>query len=686
MKVALAGNPNVGKTSLFNVLTGSRHGVGNYPGVTVERREGRIDARLSAKRAMRFVDLPGTYSLTVMSDDEAVAFRTLSGEDESAPDAVVLVLDASNLARNLYFAQQVLELQRPTVVALNMVDEARAAGLPTDAERLADELGVPVIETNARQGLGADALVRALDELGDGRAAPPLPHEPDGALAKAEAVFDDAVPVARRRWLLATAAAGPLDAARPSASEQAALGDLGGGEILRAAEELVAQRYAEVDRILAGLDYAQHIREAAPSMRASERVDAVLTHRVFGLLVFITVMATVFVSIFSWADPVMGLLESGVAWLSGLVSDALGPGLLTDLLTEGVIAGVGNVLVFVPQIALLFLFIGLLEDSGYLARAAFLLDRLMSRLGLHGRAFIPLLSGYACAVPAIMSTRTISSLKDRIVTILMIPYMSCSARLPIYSLVIGALFVGVSDAPAVDRGLVLLSMYLLSTVAALGMGLIYKRTILASPTPPLVLELPPYRLPRLRNTALVVFDRTMDFIKQAGTIILAFTIVLWAVLSFPRDATGAGGDGPTEVAQSYGGRAAQSLEPALEPIGQDWRMGVGIIGSFAAREVLVSTLGLVYGMEADEDDPVQLRQALREDTDPETGKPRHTWLSGLALMVFFVFACQCMSTLAVVKRETRSWRWPIFMFVTMTTLAYVGALVVFQGGRALGFG
>jgi ferrous iron transport protein B len=287
-----------------------------------------------------------------------------------------------------------------------------------------------------------------------------------------------------------------------------------------------------------------------------------------------------------------------------------------------------------------------------------------------------------------MGTRTISSWKDRMVTILMIPYMSCSARLPIYALIIGALFVTDDPVftPSVDRGLILLSMYALSTVSALAAGFLYKQTLLRSPTPPLVLELPPYRMPRVRNTLLLVYDRTWDFVRNAGTVILAFTVILWALLSFPRDDTQAGTGGPTQIAQSYGGRAARTLEPALEPIGQDWRVGIGIIGSFAAREVLVSTMGLVYGMEADDDDPVQLREALRDDIDPVTGERRHTPLSGLALMVFFVYACQCMSTLAVVRRETRSWRWPLFMLVSMTSVAYLAALLVYQGGMLLGVG
>jgi ferrous iron transport protein B len=727
--VAVAGNPNVGKTSLFNVLTGSRHQVGNYSGVTVERREGDLarrfwgddaDGRATMRPPLRLVDLPGIYSLSPVSEDEAVALDTLLGpaarpaadaraprpgtsrDAPALPDVVLLVIDASNLARNLYLALQVLELGVPLVVALNMVDVARRAGLPVDPPTLRRALGVPVISTVARTGEGAAEVVAAVREVAAqhrSASAPVLvePDPSDAALCEALALAEreGLSPGHARSLLVASAAASddpPADRADRSrtavAPGAAVYAGIPAATLRKAAEQLVATRYRRVDEILEAAGHRARIRDEAPAMGASQRIDRVLTHRVWGLVAFITVMGFVFVSIFSWAEPIMGLIEDGFGALSALVSDTLGPGLLTALITEGLIAGVGNVLVFVPQIALLFLFLGLLEDSGYLARAAFLLDRLMARLGLHGRAFIPLLSGYACAIPAILGTRTISSTRDRLVTILMIPFMSCSARLPIYTLVIGALFVSQDPwiSEGVDQGLVLLAMYLLSTVSALAMGFVYKRTILRSPTPPLVLELPPYRLPRLRDTLLVVFDRVKDFLRGAATVIMACTVVLWALLSFPAERTGAGQEGPVRVGESYGGRAAQQIEPALAPIGQDWRVGVGIIGSFAAREVLVSTLGLVYGMESADDDPTELRKALREQTNPETGEPQHTPLSGLALMVFFVYACMCMSTLAVVRRETGGWKWPAFMFVSMTTIAYVMALVVYQGGRALGLG
>lgn len=694
LRVALAGNPNVGKTSLFNELTGSRHKVGNYAGVTVETREGAVASRWQATRPLTVVDLPGTYSLTPVSEDEAVAFRCLSGEVGAEPDLVVLVVDAANLARNLYLAMQLCELGRPLVLALNMMDVAAEAGVPVDAAALGRALGVPVVATVARTGEGVAALVAEICRFGH---APWDMAEVQGRLlgAALPAALAGLGP-ARARWLVAAQASETLGLTGARDEERAALAGVGEEELRAAAASMVIGRYAEVDRVLAQIGHRGG--ERAPAMDRSSRIDAVLTHRVWGLVIFLVVMALLFMSIFAWAEPLMDIIEGGFAWLSGQVEAGMGPGLFTDLVTKGVIAGVGAVLVFVPQIALLFLLIGLLEDTGYMARAAFLIDRLMAKVGLHGKAFVPLLSGVACAIPAIMGTRTISSFKDRLVTIMMIPFMSCSARLPVYVLLIAALFDGDARVgPFPLAGLMLLMMYVLSTASALAVGAIYKRTLLRSPTPPLVLELPPYRLPRLRNTLLNVYDRTADFVREAGTVILALTIVLWALLSFPRlpepepvrqvdpiEVVGAD-EWPTAIEYSLGGRFGKAIEPVLTPMGQDFRMGIAIVGSFAAREVFVSTLGLVYGIEdAEADEGQSLREKLREAKQPD-GQPRYTPLSGLALMVFFVYACQCMSTLAVVRRETRSWRWPLLMFVSMTALAYVMAVGVFQVGRLLGY-
>ncbi len=721
-RLALVGNPNVGKTSLFNGLTGARLRVGNYAGVTVELREGQLREELSDGRQITLIDLPGTYSLTPIAEDEAVALRGLNGEatvgDDSEhrpPDAVILVLDAANLARNLYLAVQLIEHGRPLVIALNMVDVAAAAGVGIDPQVLSRELGVPVIPTVGRSGEGSPQLIRAALEVADKKTPQAGQKElRERLLASASALTQDQraalqsleeiTTAATARALLGARAAGTLELLGATPSEVQAAENIPAWLALDGASALAIERYREVDRLAAAIGLDSGTAGRAPVMDSSERLDRLLTHRVLGLVIFLGVMSLLFTSIFAWAEPVMGVIETVVGWLSGQVRDLFGAGVFTDLLVDGVIAGVGNVLVFIPQIALLFLFVGLLEDSGYMARAAFLIDRLMARVGLHGKAFVPLLSGYACAIPAILGTRTISSFRDRLVTILMIPYMSCSARLPIYVLLIAALFPSDQHIGPFGLlnlgGLILLGMYLLSTVSAIAIGALYKRTILRSPTPPLVLELPPYRLPRLRNTLLLVYDRTMDFVREAGTVILAMTVVLWALLSFPKPPTPSETPTPAAVeivasstptfeadpaiVHSIGGRVGLAIEPALTPMGQDWRIGIAILGSFAAREVMVSTLGLVYGIEGADDDDRPLREVLKNATKSD-GSRRYTPLSGLALMVFYVYACLCMSTLAVVRRETRSWRWPIFMFLSMTILAYVAAVAVYQGGVLLGF-
>ncbi len=408
-------------------------------------------------------------------------------------------------------------------------------------------------------------------------------------------------------------------------------------------------------------------------------------------------MLLVFQALFSWADPAIGLVESGVAGLQSLAVDVLPESILTDLLTEGVIGGVGNVIVFLPQILLLFLFIGILEDSGYMARVAYLMDRIMRALGLHGRAFVPMLSGFACAVPAILATRTMERRRDRLLTMMVIPLMTCSARLPVYTLIIAALFPPSALFGWLPvQGLLMVALYLFAVLITLIAAAVLGRTLIRGKKIPLILELPPYRMPNLRDVLRLMWERSTVFLKEAGTVILVCTIVLWALLSFPRAsepapspepavAASAEAPAPSALEQSYGGRLGRALEPALEPLGFDWKIGVGIIGAFAAREVFVSTMALVYGVgELDEEDPAPLRERIRAEA--RDGKPAYTPLVGLSLMVFFALACQCMSTLAVVKRETQSWRWPAFMFAYMTALAYLASLLVYQGGKLLGFG
>jgi ferrous iron transport protein B len=698
--VALAGNPNSGKTSIFNGLTGLRHKVANYPGVTVERVEGEM-ALPGGVRA-RLVDLPGSYSLHARAEDERIARDVLLGREPGLPrpDVILAVVDASNLERNLFFLTQLMETGVPVCVALNMVDVAERAGVPVEAPALERALGVPVVPVIGRTGWNVAALREAV-----GRAAPAprrawrLPAAGEEALAlvrnavvRAGIVPLGAVEGEAVRLLLVGAA--PDDPALVQ----------GGAELPRVLEQARAHlAEAGIDREAVEAecryalcnDIARQARRVAatPGPSASERIDRVVTHRVLGPILYLVLMAVIFEAVYAWAEPFMGWIEAGTDWLGGAVAGLLGEGMLSDLLVNGVIGGAGNVLVFLPQICLLFLFLTLLEDVGYLARAAFLVDRVMRGVGLHGKAFIPLMSSFACAIPGIMATRTIESRRDRMVTILVAPLMSCSARLPVYALMIGAFI------PSGYESVTLLSMYALSVTAALLVALVLRRTLFRGEPSTFILELPRYKAPSPRHVLRTVYDRGAVFVKQAGTVILAMSIVLWFLAYFPRSEAIAKEaetrlargepeeqvlrwEGGAQVRQSLIGRAGVALEPALEPLGFDWKIGIGIVTSFAAREMLVSSLGVVYGVGDVDETSVALRDHLRRAEGPD-GKP-FTWLTAVSLMVFFVLCCQCMSTLAVAKRETNSWRWPIFMFTYMTALAYLGSLLVYQGGLALG--
>lgn len=712
--VLLAGNPNAGKTTLFNRLAGTKARTGNYPGITVERRSASIGY---AGRQLDVVDVPGTYSLSSRSPEEEIAVHEVLRE---APDAVVVVVDATALTRGLYLAVQVLEAGIPTVVALNMIDDARKLGISPDLERLREELGAPVVAIAATSGEGAEELEGAVAKVLSTAAPTALLidyGETEPLLADLERAVRTAYDVrgARARtlalWALLSLGDDELedvpDALRAAVVSTRAEAEAAAADI---DASIVGARYRFVDHAV-GPQHATQI----PPRRPSDRVDAVLTHPLWGTLAFAGVMYLVFEGLFTGSEPAMGLVEDTIGWAQELVLASMSAGALRDLLVSGVIAGVGNVVVFVPQIAFLSFLIAFMEDSGYLARAAFLIDRVMKSVGLHGHAFVPLLSGFACAVPAVMATRTLSSRRDRVLTMMALPLMSCSARLPVYVLVIATVFSGSARVFGVlSAGAVaLFSMYALSVVGTLGAAAVMRRTVLKGPRPPLLLELPPYRMPQLGNLLGVTGRRTWAFLKDAGTIILALTIVLWALLNYPKDemvvaeADAARSEATSslegealearisEIEQaesarllerSFAGQTAKAIEPILEPIGMDWRLGIGVLGSFAAREVFVSTLGMVFGVgEVDEEDE-GLRARLRAATWPD-GRPLVTPVSGIALMVFFVFAAQCMSTLAIVKREAGGWKWAVGMFGYMTVLAYVAALVVMQvGGLFVGSG
>jgi ferrous iron transport protein B len=617
LRVALVGVPNCGKTALFNRLTGSRQKVANYAGVTVERKEGHFTGPDSGRR-YRVLDLPGAYSLTPTTLDEAITRDLLLGRlaDEAAPDLVVCVVDTTNLRLNLRLALELRELGRPMLVALNMSDLARSRGFDLDRTALERELGMPVVDTVAVERGGEAALVAAL-----------------------EAATPD------------TVAHGTLrDWQEPSL------------------EQLQATQ-REVRRILESARYAEPLRR-----RALQRLDAVVMHPVAGPLLLAVILFLVFQAVFSWATPLMDGIDAGVGRLGALLQAALPDGPLRSLLVDGVIAGAGSVLVFLPQILILFLFILALEDSGYLPRAAFLLDRLMGRVGLSGRAFIPLLSSFACAVPGIMAARTIPNLRDRLATIMIAPLMTCSARLPVYALVIAAFIPRHAVGPFNLQGLVLFALYVAGVLSAMTVAWVLKRTALRSSYHPLLLELPEYHWPRLNNLAIGLWERTQVFLSRVGTIILALMIVLWFLSSYPApppDATG------PAIRYSLAGQLGVFLEQLFAPIGFNWQISLALVPGLAAREVAVGALGTVYALSASGDDQVASMLAPMIASG-------WSLATALALLAWFVFAPQCLSTLAVVKRETNSWRYPLIMTAYLFALAYLAAFVTYRVALAAG--
>jgi ferrous iron transport protein B len=685
-RVALAGNPNSGKTTLFNALTGLHQKVANYPGVTVDKKEGtfRLDGR-----EIQVLDLPGAYSLAARSPDEAVSRDILLGRraDTPPPDLVLAVVDASNLERNLYLALQIADLGVPVIVVLNMMDVADRHGLEVDPAALSREIGLPVAPAVASQSRGLPELHRLLRA-----GVPPAPAPRRDRLApEAEAALDtlagtletalglDRETASARAVAMLTVEDRPRDAglAAALAAARAQFEALG----LDPTDALVEARYAWIAAVHRRVVAAA---EVGPSI--TERVDRIVTHRVWGLLIFLALMALVFQAIMSWATVPMNGIDAAVTALKSFVQAHMPPGDLRDLISDGVLSGVGGVLVFLPQISILFLFIGLLEDSGYMARAAFMMDRVMRGVGLHGRSFIPLLSSFACAIPGIMATRTIENRKDRLVTILVAPLMSCSARLPVYALMIAAFIParrvwGIFTLPA----LTLLGLYVLGFMAAMGMAWLFKRTLLKAETPTFLMELPPYRKPSARTIGVFAWLQARMFLQRAGTVIMAISICLWALTTYPKLPQA---DRGQQLRHSVAGRIGHLLEPAIRPLGFDWKIGIGLIGATAAREVFVSTLATVYSVGSDDENAAaqSLRTQIRKDVDPRTGRRVWSPLVGVSLLVYFVLALQCMSTIAVVRRETNGWGWPLFQLAYLTALAYAGSFIVYQTGRFFGWG
>src|SRR5215212_2779677 len=725
IRVALVGNPNTGKSTLFTALAGVRQRVGNYPGVTVEKKTGTLR---HGHQHFELIDLPGTYSLAPRSPDEMVTVDVLLGRRDNAapPDAVLCIVDASNLERNLFLASQVLSLGLPTIVALNMVDVARDREIEIDKDVLAKRLGVPVIAVQANRRVGIERLTSSLAEVTNSTIVPrenPFPAEFQRHASEFADWLNTKSPQPVPQFLverLLLDGDGYLEgellngtAAEGSQKLQAARESLAAAGLPVPAVEAMA-RYDWVARVLDGVSRRPNDHRAT----ATDRIDAVLTHKIWGTLIFVAAMALLFSSIFVLAVPLMELIDSAKVSLGKFVANVLPEGPLQSLVVDGVIGGVGAVVIFLPQILILFFFIALLEDCGYMARAAFLMDRLMAGVGLSGKSFIPLLSSYACAVPGIMATRVIENRRDRLATILIAPLMSCSARLPVYVILIGAFVPAQYYLGGLLglQGLVLFAMYAVGTFVAICIAWLLKKTLLRGETPPFVMELPTYKIPSARIVAFRMAERGWAFVARAGTVIFAVTIVVWALTYYPRSEEKVAArmaaqrtqiqndrlalaefDKPENLNHlsaslhqrySFLGRAGQWIEPAVRPLGWDWRIGCAAIASFPAREVVMGVLGVIYQMGRDvdvgaEEDQQRLQSQLRAARWDDTGLPVYNLPVALSIMVFFALCAQCAATLAVIRRETNSWRWPVFTFGYMTTLAYVGALITYQLGIRL---
>lgn len=712
--IAVVGNPNTGKSTLFNALTGMRQKTANFPGVTVEHHTGLIDLP-SGK--VNLVDLPGSYSLAAESPDEMVACDVLLGliDNLHQPDAVLVVVDSANLRRNLFLVHQVMELGKSVVVALNMSDIAKRRGIHIDPDQLSKELGAAVIPFVATDRSQTQALKATMDVAINTNAVASAAVQPEVVEAahlyadelrsegmqindyEVERALIDARGYAEQR-LISNAPTGTADKLFVLRQQLVQQGD---GSSLAKTE--ATRRYKLIDAMVAKVE----TRTGEP-LSLTDKVDRITNHPVWGMVLFITIMATVFQAVFSWAGPLMNLIDSGAGWMASTISQIVPPGALNSLLVDGVVAGVGSVIIFLPQIMILFAFIIILEDSGYMARAAFMMDRLMRYVGLSGQSFIPMLSSFACAVPGIMATRVIPNKRDRIATIIAAPFMTCSARLPVYALLIAAFLPNQQFLGGLINlhGLVLLGLYLLGVVGGVLTALLLKRTGLKGPTPGFMIELPPYRFPDLKSVLIRLLDRGKIFLRRAGTIIFTVAIVVWALVYFPRPAEIfeaydaervvaeielSGEELDTRLAQidnlesanlieqSLLGRIGKTIEPVFRPLGWDWKVSAGVVASFPAREVVVAVLGTIYAVGADVNETDEsligrLRSAKHAD-----GKKVFTLPMTVGLMVFYAFCLQCAATVAVMRRETGGWGWPLFAWTYMTGLGYVCALLIYQG-------
>ena len=698
ISVALVGNPNSGKTTLFNLLTGMNQKVGNYPGVTVDKKSGMT--ALPKGRSAEIIDLPGTYSVYPRSADEKVVLDVLMNPDTNKrPDVVVVIADINNLERNLLLFTQIRDLGVPSVLVLNMADIAQRKGIEIDIPLLSQRLGnVPIVSMNARSGKGTEKLKEVLSKELTNIEEPFLDVYPLASESISEVRQMYPVRNYYEAYQLLQNANRLLFLDEAQETHLNSLKDSFDFDSNKLQIKETTERYRRIQQVLQDAISSPTNEE---KLSFSDRIDSILTHKVFGYLIFFGVLFLIFQAIFAWASVPMDFIDYLFAELSGWIDNNLPQGVLTNLLAEGIIPGIGGIVIFVPQIAILFTFIALLEESGYMARVVFLMDKVMRKVGLNGRSVVPLISGLACAIPAIMATRSIDSWKDRLITIMVTPLMSCSARLPVYTVLIALVVPEEAFWGFISlQGLVLMGMYLLGFVAALGSAWLMKLIVKTKDRSFLIMEMPAYRWPRWKNILITVFEKSKTFIFEAGKVILAVSIVLWVLASYGpgneiaqaktelREKAASGNfpeleanlDEEVSAAQlenSYAGKFGHWIEPVIQPLGYDWKIGIALISSFAAREVFVGTMATLYSVGEDFEDETTIIGRMRAERNPQ-GEYVFRPAVAFSLLVFYAFAMQCMSTIAVVYRETKGWKWPVIQTVYMTALAYLSALAVYQ--------
>ena len=697
INVALIGNPNTGKTSLFNELTGLNQKVGNYPGVTVDKKEG--SSKLQGNLKAIITDLPGTYSINPTSLDETIVLKTLlNSKSDKTPDVIVVVADIENLKRNLLLFSQIKDLEIPTVLAINMADQMKRKGITVDIKLLEKELGNEVVLISVRKATakGVEEVKKAIVKTYNSAKAFPLCNVNNRI---DPAYFDRLKEINPKYsiyelWLMITQNSFPDKISEEE--KQALLTFKNDSKNLKKYQHKeTIYRYQKINEILKKTYLVD--RSKASDLRA--KLDKVFTHKIFGYVLFFTVLLVIFQSIFDWARLPMDLIDTAFANLSSYVNKNMPVGVLNSLISEGIIPGIGGIIIFIPQIAILFLFISLLEETGYMSRVVFLMDKIMRRFGMSGKSVIPLISGTACAIPAVMATRNISGWKERLITILVTPFTTCSARLPVYAIIIALIIPDKKIFGFLNlQGLTLLSLYILGFATAIIAAIILHKTLKVKSTSFFVVEMPDYKLPSLKNVFFDVVEKTKAFIFGAGKIILSISVVLWFLASNGPQSYADVEKNITEktanqeiseaklnqmiasskLENSYIGIMGKSIEPAIKPLGYDWKIGIALISSFAAREVFVGTLATIYSVESDGDDITTIKQRMASEINPETGTKRFNFPVGMSLLVFYAFAMQCMATLAIVKRETKSWKWPLIQFFGMGVLAYLCSFIVFQ--------